>query len=342
MAQESDRLSADTDTTDPAQIEREIERTRADMTETIDALGARFQPSYIKEQAQEAIVDTARSAGTSMIDTLRDNPLPAAVAGLSIAWLIANRSSGSRPPSRPYRGYAQTGTYSGGRYATGNVYAATPAGTAADGTSLTDRAGDVADRARDLAGGARDRAADLVGHVGDQAADLGQQAQEVAGRAGSWLEDQMDQNPLGVGAVALVAGALVGLSFPATDAEASFMGRPAAQLVGQVKEAAGERIDQVKEVAGRVADEAKEKAAGIVETVKSEAKDVAQTATDEVKGMADKGGSGGGSGSAAPSGGSPPAGGPSPGALAGGTGGGQTGQASGGSSPGTAGGNRPM
>ena len=101
MAQEPDRLDGD-DAPDPAQIERDIERTRADMTETIDALGARFQPSYLKEQAQEAIVDTARTAGTSMMDTIKDNPIPAAMAGLSIAWLFANRSSGHRPAPRTY------------------------------------------------------------------------------------------------------------------------------------------------------------------------------------------------------------------------------------------------
>ena len=56
---------------DPSEIERDIERTRAEMSETIDAIGARFQPEYIKEQAKEALRDTARSAGTSMFDTIR-------------------------------------------------------------------------------------------------------------------------------------------------------------------------------------------------------------------------------------------------------------------------------
>jgi ElaB/YqjD/DUF883 family membrane-anchored ribosome-binding protein len=324
MAQEPDRLTSDADAPDPARIEREIEHTRAEMSETIDALSARFQPSYIKEQAQEAIADTARSAGTSMIDTLRDNPLPAAIAGLSIAWMIANRSPGSRPaPRGAYRrpasqagsyDYGRTGSYGGRPYPSdgAGLYGGTT-GASSDGPSLADRAGDVADHAKDLAGQARDRAADVAGQVGDRAADLGQQAQEVAGRAGSWLEDQMDQNPLGVGAVALMAGALVGLSLPSTDAETNLMGRPAANLMNQVKEVAGERIDQAKEVAGRVADEVKEKAGEIAETVKTEAKDVAETATSEVKAMADKGPSGAPSGGSAPGAGSASGGGSSTG-----------------------------
>lgn len=282
MAEGSDRLDPD-----PAQIERNIAHTRAEMTETIDALGARFEPSYIKEQAQEAIADTARSAGTSMLDTIKDNPLPAGIAAMSIAWLFANRSSGTPPPRRPVdtRYGAQT-SYGGRGYASAQVGM-----YAAGETSLADKASGAVDQARDKAGNVIDSAKDSASGLADQARhtaqDAGQQAQQMAHRAESWLEGQMNQNPLGVGAVALAAGALVGLSLPETELETSLMREPASKIVDRAKSVASQTFDQAKEVASRVADEATDKAKEVADEARADAKDVMQTAKSEAKDVAD-------------------------------------------------------
>lgn len=291
MAERPDRLDPD-----PAQLKREIAHTRAEMTETIDALGARFEPSYIKEQAQEAITDTARSAGTSMLDTIKDNPLPAGIAAMSIAWLFANRSSGTPPPRRAhdarYAAYPPQG------------YAATQVGVYGGGTtdpSLTDRASGAADQARDAAGnaidGARDKAgnllddakgtaSDLADQARNTAQDASQQAQQYAQQAETWLEGQMNQNPLGVGAVALAAGALVGLSLPETQMEMDLMREPASQIVDRAQRVASETFEQAKTVASKVADEATDKAKEVADEAKAEAKKVAKTAKSEAKDVA--------------------------------------------------------
>ena len=278
MAQGPDRLEPD-----PDQLERDIAHTRAEMTETLDALGARFEPAYIKEQAQEAIADTARSAGTSMLDTIKDNPLPAGIAAMSIAWLFANRSSGA-PPRRD-AGYARTPAYGG--------YAATQVGVYDRGTggpSLGDRAQGAVDGARDKAGNliadAKGTASDLADQARHTAQDAGEQAQQYAHRAESWLEGQMNRNPIGVGAVALAAGALVGLSLPETEVEMNLMREPARQVVDRATSVASETFEQAKTVASRVADEAKDKAKEVADDAKAEAKDVAETAKSEAKDVA--------------------------------------------------------
>ncbi|HEX9952054.1 MAG TPA: DUF3618 domain-containing protein [Rubricoccaceae bacterium] len=302
MAQEPDGLTAsatgdgEAGTPTPAQIEREIERTRADMTETIDALGARFEPSYLKEQAQEAIVDTARSAGTSMIDTLKDNPLPAAIAGLSIAWLIANRSSGStagRSGNAQKGRYAAYGDYSGG-YGASAGYRAPSGGSAGSGGGPS-----LVDKARGAASGLTETVSGTASDLADQARmtahDVTSGAQDAAQRAESWLEGQIQSNPLGVGAVALVAGALVGMSLPTTDAEANLMGAPSSRLVEQAKDAASGHLDQAKDVAAKVASEVKDKAAEVVETAKTEVKGMAGAAQADGAGeSSDENGPGGG------------------------------------------------
>ncbi|MBA2701023.1 MAG: DUF3618 domain-containing protein, partial [Chloroflexi bacterium] len=95
----------------------EIEQTREEMTETVSAIGDRLDPANIvagaKETVREATVgkvesmasaagdvvsdagSTAQQAGSGIIQTIRHNPIPAALAGIGVGWLLKNRTSGS-------------------------------------------------------------------------------------------------------------------------------------------------------------------------------------------------------------------------------------------------------
>jgi hypothetical protein len=57
----------------------EIEPTRADMSETVDAIQERLSPQNLKEQAKdrvkEATVGRAREARAGVVETVRANPL---------------------------------------------------------------------------------------------------------------------------------------------------------------------------------------------------------------------------------------------------------------------------
>ena len=100
-----------------SQIETDIEQTRAEMSETINAIQERLSPQHIAEQAREAVYDatigTAKGAGLNMIETIKRNPIPAAVAALSIGWLV--RKSGQQRTSYDqqyqYRGYQRFQPY---------------------------------------------------------------------------------------------------------------------------------------------------------------------------------------------------------------------------------------
>ena len=273
----------------PADLERDIERTRAEMSETIDAIGARFQPAYLREQAREAVRETARDAGTSMIDTIRDNPLPAAIAGLSIAWLLANRTpaSGTRHSGHSYGGGYDAGMgYGPGRGY--DRYGARDHG----GSAGSDHGASLGERAGDALGAVREQAASVGSQVTDSLQSVQEQAGDVGRRATGWLEDQMDRNPLSVGAVALAAGALVGWSLPTTDAENEWLGQHSDQLAEKVTAVASEKLDQAKEVAASVAQEAKAKASEVVEVAKEKASDVMDTAASNADGRPAAAGSG--------------------------------------------------
>ena len=273
----------------PAEIEADIRRTRAEMDETFDALGTRLHPDYIKEQAKDAIRSTARDAGSSMIDTLRDNPVPSLIAALSVGWLIAKGGKDSRDYDydraysvpydrygRPLSGYdryradyyadptaraAYAGTYAGGTYDSGSSLADQASGAAADAKA----------KAGQAAGKVQDAASDAADTVSREAQHLAQQAQRYGRRAENWLERQINQNPIGVGAAALAAGALVGLAVPGTDWEDEQLGQKSDELMRKAKSAAEEKLDQAKQVASEVADEAKKDAKDLASTAKKQA-----------------------------------------------------------------------
>ncbi len=233
-------------TTDPgdksaAQIEGEVERTRARVTETVEALRDRASPGQITEQ----VLDYVRSSGgteffRNLGASVRDNPLPVTLIGAGIAWLLVSGgnkgagpvATGSGPYPYPERrplgalpgpGITDTVSHTVGR---AGVRVSDAAG------DLRDRArdgigavGDAASRAADAAGDAASRVADaasglaagasaavgrLVGTAGDAASRVADAGSDLAGRATgttrALLHDASDTVSSGLGGAGEVAG----------------------------------------------------------------------------------------------------------------------------------------
>jgi uncharacterized protein YjbJ (UPF0337 family)/ElaB/YqjD/DUF883 family membrane-anchored ribosome-binding protein len=93
------------------EIRADIDQTRSAVGEKIDKLQERLDPSKLKAQAQETVQeminDTASSVTeyvrthrddmvTSLTDAARRNPLPTALVGLGVGWLILESISGGK------------------------------------------------------------------------------------------------------------------------------------------------------------------------------------------------------------------------------------------------------
>src|SRR5271166_4306762 len=97
------KASAGTDP--PAEIEREIEGTRAELGCTLDALARRLAPNRLVKEGTDMIAQYAgRDGGAAM----RANWVPLALIAAGVAWLIARNTGNVRPVARE-EGAAHTG-----------------------------------------------------------------------------------------------------------------------------------------------------------------------------------------------------------------------------------------
>lgn len=105
-----DRRESD-ESPDSNEIRADIDQTRQSVGSKIDQLQARLDPNKLKQQAadtvQEMLTDTANSMTeyvrsnrenitTSLADAARRNPMPAALVGVGIGWLILESFSGGK------------------------------------------------------------------------------------------------------------------------------------------------------------------------------------------------------------------------------------------------------
>jgi ElaB/YqjD/DUF883 family membrane-anchored ribosome-binding protein len=308
----------------PELIRADIEQTREEMSRTVEAIQDRLDPERLKNEVKQATVGRAREVvdktsyrirglGGRIFDTIRQNPVPAALTVVGLGWLIMEGPP-ETPTSRTYTGYAgpyeQRTQYPAGyqgrvryqdRRTIVGVY--TPGGEqqhegrlegaaheAREGVEharerLSDTAehtreraqetiGEVQDRVRETAEQTRERAGELIHEGQEQLQEIGERAQHQAQRARSKLAHAIDENPLAVGAAALAVGAVIGLVIPGTPIEDRLMGEPHDEMMERVQE----KVSDVSEEVAHRAEEASQEARSKVE---EKGKDLQERAAGE-------------------------------------------------------------
>lgn len=212
-------------------------------------------------------------AGNRLADTVRGNPLPLALIGLGLGWLLVNGLRGSDMTSS--------------RYGADQSYG-----------SMEGEAG-IGDRARGIARGAaetgrqwRDRAAEMgnrVGHqaqdwarsVGDRARSAGSAARYQAGRVAHQSLHTIEEHPLMVGAVAVLVGAAIGASLPRSRREDDWVGGARDEVFRQARDSG--IVDKVRAVGERTVEAAKESGEEAFERIKDAAKEAGGDAFQHVR-----------------------------------------------------------
>ena len=266
--QDADQDAADAET---AAIRAEIRDTRERMGDTIEEIGERLNPRHLKEQVKHDIREAtigrvenmAQSAADrvsrtrrTITDTVRENPIPAAMIGIGLGWLIW---SGRTQGRQSFRTASRYGYAAGPPYPSG-VAGAVYTGGADDEPGamerVRERAGEIGGEVKDKAGELADQAQEAVGQVATRAQDAAGAVAEQTRYQARRVQDQFYESPLAVGAATLALGLAAGLAIPATRKEAELMGGARDQLVDRVREVAQETKDKVQHVAERVVDQA--------------------------------------------------------------------------------------
>lgn len=126
----------------------------------------------------------------------------------------------------------------------------------------------------DAAGSAAEKVGTLSGHVQVAASNLGSQVQTQAQQGAGWFSKTLQENPLVIGAMAIIAGAGLGLAVPETSYEHKTLGKTRDQLLDKAQDAAADLGHKVQTVAQSAVHDA-------IETVKTEAKNQGLAPQDE-------------------------------------------------------------
>ena len=194
------------------------------------------------EQLATQAGDVMNETKNTIIETVRQNPIPAAMAGIGIVWLFMNRSA-------RIRGLASD-------VAEGVTHAVHAAGSAlgSAGTAIAGAAHD----ASNVTGRAVHEAAAAAGDFGATAThaltSVASTAREGAMRAERGISTTFESNPFAMGAVALAAGAAVGYSLPRTNREDALFEGVRDQVVHGATDLAHDAAQTLHHLADRAGD----------------------------------------------------------------------------------------
>jgi ElaB/YqjD/DUF883 family membrane-anchored ribosome-binding protein len=265
----SDGMTTEADP-EAERIVSEIEETRSGMTSTIDEIGHRLQPQTIASEAKEKIreatvgrveriVDdagtTAQRTGNTVMETIRQNPLPSALAALGVGWLaLKMREQGGST-------YGNGRSYQYGYRGNGYGETRRPSDWYYDQSGSTrGLAGDAAQRAQEVGSDVQQAAQEAVEQTQERVRQAQWQAQGALDDVQHQAQQTWQENPLALGALAVGVGAAVALAIPETQKERELLGEQRDQIVRKVSSAATQVLDEAQTKAQEVTDQVTSKA----------------------------------------------------------------------------------
>jgi hypothetical protein len=256
-----DRSSAD--------IEDDVERTRANVSGTLDALREKLAPSQIVDEVIDRVSDYARGTGGAAFarnlgSAVRDNPLPLLLIGAGIGWLMLSRGgSGTSAPERdplrlppPRRLSPEKGEpssmVSDAVEQVGTAASAVGDAATRAGSYVSEAASRVVEAGSNLASGAMESGATAsrtAASLGRSANSATEQVTSAAKERWSSASGLVEAQPLLIGLLGIVVGAALGAALPRTEMEDELLGGADAATEG-VSQLGRETAEQVRAVAG--------------------------------------------------------------------------------------------
>lgn len=257
------------DTNDTDQIEQDLAQTRARMDRRLDQLGDRLAPNQL---VNDALAHVTGGDGADFAQTLiakaKANPVPAALAGIGIAWLMAS--------SQDRAAKAGNDLSSRLRAAEANVVQLHDEHTDVHAGRLDDARGQVlgvARNASDTSASYAQRIKDAVASAGDSLVetshDLQNSTSSTMNRVAGWIRGKGQGgghtgspigNPVVLGTAAALVGLVAGVLIPVSDEEERALGSFAGTLKAKGRDLAQDVVNRGVQVAGDTLDAVKDSA----------------------------------------------------------------------------------
>lgn len=292
-------------------LQAELEETREETIQTINELERRLSYDRIKGKVKDRVHEAtigrinkmakhtgkaSKRWGSTLWDTIKQNPLPTLMVGGGMTWLIASGASSDDddPESRydedversePYYverrrmdGIDETGTYGMGFIDRRRVVTAEDendrsfsgktdqlkAKVASKTEEAKRKTAQAGDQVREKASRAGEQLKQKTMKMGSEAADYGRQAKRRVVKQGRNAKEGfssfLESNPLAVAGIVLGAGAIVGAAIPTSRYEDEHLGPARDDALNSVREAGREQLHKVQAVAKEATEAAKTEA----------------------------------------------------------------------------------
>lgn len=272
-------------------IRTQIEETRRELGETIDAIQERLSFSNMSEQVSETVsnaIETAKDtiydatigkavdfmrntgdgiANSGVVRTARENPFPLLLIGLGAGLLAYQSFSGGRRRAGFRVEHGRDRYLPAGRRDDPKAPAIRVTDESLPGRALhtvTDAASSALDTASQAAGTAYESVSGTLTNAYTGAGEFVGKARETASEYGSKAYETYDyyleENPLAVAAVAAALGVAVGFAIPATRFEGELVGEYREDVLNKAQEQVNTLIDKAKHVATEAGQTIKEEA----------------------------------------------------------------------------------
>lgn len=205
----------------PEELEMALERTRAELNDTLRAIEQRFSPGQILDQTLDYLSGGPKEYAHNLSVQVRENPLPVALIGIGIAWLVAAPHMGRRADVEyTSEGIPETGY---GERAKEAMHGASE--------RVSEKTHEMRTRVGRRMAHTRERLAHMADNlrhgrstVGERSGEMAERWRERGMQAREGLGTLMHEQPLVVGALAMALGALLGAGIPVSRRERETMG----------------------------------------------------------------------------------------------------------------------
>jgi hypothetical protein len=254
----------------PEELEEKIDRIREEMNATLYAIERKFSPGELVDRAIHYIQGGPGDYMKNLGSAVRDNPLPSALVGIGLGWLMVSNRQGGQGFQTQSTG--ETGSRISEK--TGRMKEK----MSDAGHSISEKMHQAGEKMHSIGGRMREKKEHLSErmherreHLSESREHLSERAQAGKERFGemrhrssermhqarSGMSDMMHEQPLLLGFLGIAAGAFLGAMLPPTRQENALFGETSDRLKQQAVETGREQLQKARNVAESAAEAAR-------------------------------------------------------------------------------------